>query len=89
LAITLPKQEGERLTEGDLSLSGPPGEWLADVAGGAHQVAQDEITGAPLLTLVVELRRREEAESALAWRTAQLRVQIAADAAQGELALDD
>jgi len=51
LAVTLPKAEGDAITEGDFTFEGERGNWYADVDTGEHTLTTDELTDEPLLAM--------------------------------------
>lgn len=70
LALTLPKAQGEPISEGDLSITHGERTWFADIVGGSYHEADDEEVDAPVLEVRLELARRTEAENTEPWTAA-------------------
>jgi hypothetical protein len=87
LALTLPKEESEPVSEGDFSLSAGELGWYASVAGGHYHEAIDEPSDALVIQAWLELSRLTEAENTEAWQAASADVQIATHTCQLRLTL--
>ncbi|MHB8577130.1 MAG: hypothetical protein ACYDCQ_17595 [Dehalococcoidia bacterium] len=87
LALTLPKDDGAQLSEGDLSLVDTgEREWYSAVTGGTYRETTDDETGAGTIVVRLELSRQTEAESTETWTGASGELHIHADTC--ELTID-
>jgi hypothetical protein len=87
LSMTLPKEGGEAITEGDLSLGGDDFAWDGDVVAGSFEEEFDETLDAPRVTVTLALRRRDESDGAEQWDGADAVVRLAADSCEVEVKL--
>ncbi len=79
LAVTIAKESGAPIDEGDLALVAADRSWYADITGGAYTEMVDEETDALFLDIRLELARREDGESSETWLTARAHVSIRAN----------
>lgn len=82
LTLTLPREEGEPLTEGDLSLELDGENWEADLSGGEHHAAADDPAEAATIRAQCRFTRIQDAESSLAWPAAEGDLAIGFDRAE-------
>ncbi len=79
LALTLPKEEGEQIGEGDCSLLSAGRSWYADIVGGAYTGMVDEELDAPVIDIRLILRRRDDGDSSEPWLTADAHLLMRSD----------
>jgi len=82
LAVTLPREEGEPVEEGDLSLSADAHGWFGLAAGGEHHSRWDDTIDAPVLDLELRYARNPDAESSEPWPSVAATVRIYGDEAR-------
>lgn len=82
MAITLPKEAGEPVTEGDFSLQRDGEMWYGDVAGGAFSELIDDETEALIVTADVDVEARADAVDILPWKRASIRLVLAIDSVE-------
>jgi hypothetical protein len=87
LALTLPKETGEPVMEGDLSLVADERAWFADIASGSHAERLDEATGALITTVCLQFVRRDEADCTEEWPQAEGLLELQVDTCSFSLAL--
>ncbi len=80
LALTLPKEAGEPIVEGDLSLTTESRFWFADIISGSQIERIDEATDAPITAVTIQLSRREEDECTERWTGAAGALELRLDA---------
>ncbi|HLZ71127.1 MAG TPA: hypothetical protein VKV26_14595 [Dehalococcoidia bacterium] len=85
LTLTLPREQGEALREGDLSLELAGATWDADIAGGDFHEVVDETTGAAITTAHCRFVRNPEVENGLPWETAEAELSIGVETAELKL----
>lgn len=89
LSIMLPKDSGESITEGDLSLVTGERSWFAAVVRGAYAEATDEALDAPILSVELVLVRRDDGESTEPWRAGTATLNLGVDTCEFALALEE
>ncbi len=82
LTLTLPREEGEPLTEGDLSLELAGENWEAALTGGEYRSAADDPAEAAAVRAHCHFTRASDAESSLAWTAADGELLIGLDSAE-------
>lgn len=82
LTLTIPREEGEPLTEGDLSLELDGENWEADLSGGEHHAAADDSAEAATIRAQCRFTRIPDAESSLGWPAAEGDLAIGFDRAE-------
>lgn len=78
LAVTLPKEPGDAVSEGDLALQRAETSWSADVVGGSYCEEIDEATDALLTVVRLVLLQRPDDDGA-AWPQADAELRIAVE----------
>ncbi len=79
LALTLPKEAGEPVVEGDLSLTTEARSWFADIVSGNHSEHLDEAIDAPITVIELLLSRRDEDECTDSWPEARCALELRLD----------
>lgn len=82
LTLSLPREEGEPLTEGDLSLELAGRNWEAVVSGGEHRSEADDPFEAATVRAHCRFTRAADADSALSWAEADAELTIGLDSAE-------
>ncbi|HZQ38065.1 MAG TPA: hypothetical protein VFD32_19205 [Dehalococcoidia bacterium] len=82
LTLTLPREEGEPLTEGDLSLELGGRNWEAALSDGAYRSGADDPLEAATVHARCHFVRTPDAESSLAWPAAEAELTIGLDSAE-------
>jgi hypothetical protein len=67
LSLTLPREEGEPLREGDLSLDSVERAWQGVAASGEHRSAWDDSVEASVLNAEVRFVRAEDEQAGTGW----------------------
>lgn len=80
LAVTLPKEEGEPVEEGDLALTSGARAWYGLIVAGSHHHRWDESLDAPYTEIDVRLERDPGPDATEPWQHGRLRARIAGDA---------
>lgn len=83
LALTVPKEPGAPVAEGDLTLSHGQRSWFADVVGGEQRETFDEALDAAVVAVTLSLRRNAESGSEIEWLAAEAHLRLVSDG--GEL----
>lgn len=79
LAVTLPKEEGEPVEEGDLALAACDTAWYGLIARGAHHQRWDDATDASYTEVRLSMTRNAGADSTAAWETVELVARLAGE----------
>lgn len=87
LSFTLPRDEGEPVIEGDLSVDSDASAWYGSVADGTHTENIDEDTGGDVVQVRLRVQRLSEAESTEHWAGADASLQILNSGCDLELVL--
>ncbi len=82
LSVTLPREQGEPLTEGDFSLELAGRTWDADLGGGDFREVMDEASAVAITSVRCRFVRNPEAESDLPWQAAEAELAIGVDEAE-------
>jgi hypothetical protein len=82
LALTLPREAGEPLSEGDLALEIAGLSWDADVADGTYEEVADDASDAPVISVRCRFVRNPEVESSVDWPSAEAELRISVDMAE-------
>lgn len=85
LALTLPREEGEPLREGDLALSADQRDWQGVVASGTHRGVWDDTLDAAVTEIRARCTRVPDAQASEPWEAADLFVRCVGDAASVRL----
>jgi hypothetical protein len=88
LSVTLPKENGEAINEGDLLLVAGPRSWFADVVGGRHVEMVDEALDTPVLAVEFTLAQRLDGESTEPWQDGSATLNLGVDTCDLVLALN-
>jgi len=86
LAVTLPREEGEPVEEGDLSLSAPAATWFGAVSGGEHHERWDEALDAPYTEIGLRVERVENEDATVPWQSVAVVARVRGDVAEIEIA---
>jgi hypothetical protein len=86
LAVTLPREQGEPVEEGDLALSAPEATWFGTVHGGEHHERWDETLDAPYTEISLRVERVENQETTVPWQSVAVVARVRGDLAEIEIA---
>lgn len=80
LALTLPREEGQALSEGDISLGAGARSWQGVLTGGSHRGVWDDSLDVAALELHAECTRALDADLGEPWGSASIHARMVGDA---------
>jgi hypothetical protein len=85
IALTLPRDEGAPLTEGDLALARGDSSWFGTLQTGVQAMLEDEATDAPVLAVTARYASDGGAASSENWTAADISLRIAGEFVSAEV----
>jgi hypothetical protein len=87
IALTLPRDEGAPLTEGDVTLAHGESSWFGTLQTGVHAMLEDEATDALVLAVTARYVIDSGAASSKDWTAADVSLRIAGEFVSAEVVI--